>query len=711
MCYYTIEVMTMSRGRIAVLIPAVYDTLDKQFLAGIHSAAQQIGFDTLVFTSVAAENADNYTSGENNIYNLPFLTDIDGIIMAANRFHDEKLKAEILSRLEKSKLPCVIVEEKHDKIRGVFLDQKKSIYNLTDHLLVWHGYRNVLCLTGPEENYEAQIRAEGFASAMEDNGIDWHGKIIYGDFWRYTAAELAQKIASGEMKCPEAVVCTNDIMAVALCQELQKRGLKVPRDVAVTGYDGSVFTLLTKPAITTVCGGDLCLGKNAVKTLAEMLKIKCDIDCGNVHIRVGGSCGCFNEQGEKDALLEQTEKMLYRQLDRKNFMFSNYIVRMSDCESIPKFASVIDSLRYMLSDCISVNICLCEDWRTEHPEYRRHGFSENINLIYSENLPGQLLFPIQKLLPKLNLPHEPQFWVFSSIHYSDRIIGYIATQYEKAEQFAVDEHYISWCDAVANGLDIVIKKSNTEYIWQKLEEKNMTDIYTGLMSRRGFIKKLEDGNTVTAISFPQRCKNMQHFIPIVSAVLRSSDKSRIAVYMGETVFGTVLEKESYDEFTGKLCHSLSELGIFISENEIGMTSEIIPDTQFADELLDRMFNTLSEKNVSKSSDAYSEVFSELRKEMKYSPQNSWSVAFAAEKTGLSGSHFQRLYKKHFGISFTEELILFRLIRAKYLLRNTAMPIQQIAEECGYTNCAHFMRQFKERENISAGQYRKAEKNG
>ena len=36
-----------------------------------------------------------------------------------------------------------------------------------------------------------------------------------------------------------------------------------------------------------------------------------------------------------------------------------------------------------------------------------------------------------------------------------------------AEQFAVDEHYISWCDAVANGLDIVIKKSNTEYIWQK----------------------------------------------------------------------------------------------------------------------------------------------------------------------------------------------------------------------------------------------------
>lgn len=700
----------MVRGKIAVLIPAVYDALDKEFLTGVHTAAKQIGFDTLVFTSVAAENADSYTSGENNIYNLPFLTDVDGIIMAANRFHDEKLKADILSQLEKSKTPCVVVEEKHDKIKGVFLDQKKSIYNLTDHLLVWHGYRNVLCLTGPEDNYEAQIRAEGFVSAMEDNGIDWRGRIIYGDFWRYTAADIAEKIAVGEMKCPEAVVCTNDIMAVALCQELQKHGLKVPRDVAVTGYDGSVYTLLTKPAITTVCGGDLCLGKSAVKTLAEMMDIDNDIDCGNVNIRICGSCGCNNELGERDALLEETEKMLRRQLDRKNFMFSNYIVRMSDCETIPKFAAVLDSLRYMLSDCISVNICLCEDWRTEHPEYRKQGFSENINLIYSENQPGQFMFPLQKLLPRLNIPHEPQLWVFSSLHYSDRIIGYIATQYEKAELFAVDEHYISWCDAVANGLDIVIKKSNTEYIWQKLEEKNMTDIYTGLMSRRGFVRKLENGDTVTMISFPQRCRNMQYFVPIVSAVLRNDDNSRIAVYMGEAVFGAVLKKESYDEFAESLCRSLSELGIYIAENEISMMAEKISDKQFADEQLDRMFNMLTEKNVPRSSGAYSEAFSDLRKEMKYSPQNSWSVASAAERTGLSGSHFQRLYKKYFGKSFTEELILFRIDRAKYLLRNTSMPVQQVAEECGYTNCAHFMRQFRERENMSAGQYRKAEKN-
>ena len=700
----------MSRGRIAVLIPAVYDELDKEFLTGVHTAARQIGFDTLVFTSVSAENYDSYTSGENNIYNLPFLTEVDGIIMAANRFHDLRLKSEILTRLERSRIPCVAVEEKHDNIKGVFLDQKRCMYDITEHLIICHGYKKLICLTGPEGNYEAHIRADGFTSAMEANGIEYHDKVIYGDFWRSAPTKLAEKIASGEIECPEAVVCTNDIMAITLCQQLQGHGLKVPEDIAVTGYDGSVYTLLTKPAITTVSGGDLCLGKSAVKELAQLMNIDNDIDCGCIDIRICGSCGCSNEHGERVALLEQTEKMLRRQLDRKLFMFSNYIVKMSDCESIPKFATVLDSLRYMLSDCISVNICLCEDWRVEHPEYRKCGFSENIDLIYSENQPGQLLFPLKNLLPRLNHPHEPQLWVFSSLHYSDRIIGYIATQYEKAEDFAVDEHYISWCDAVANGLDIVIKKSNTEYIWQKLEEKNMMDIYTGLLSRRGFIRMLENSDIVTVISFPQRCRNIQHFVPIVSAVLRSDDSGRAAVYLGDTIFGTVLENESCDEFSESLCRSLSELGIYVSENEICTATEKISAKENADYQLDRMFNMLFEKNVPKNSEAYSETFLNLRREMKYSPQNSWSVSSAAEKTGLSGSHFQRLYKKHFGISFTEDLIMFRMDRAKYLLRNTPMSVQQIAEECGYMNCAHFMRQFKERENMSAGQYRKAEKN-
>ncbi|MBP1542539.1 MAG: LacI family DNA-binding transcriptional regulator, partial [Oscillospiraceae bacterium] len=127
------EVTAMTRGRIAVLMPAVYDELDKELLSGIHTSAAVIGFDTLVFTAVSAENDEDYTRGENNIYELPFLTDIDGIILVPDRFKDKALKKDIVKRIENSGLPCVAVKEDTGKIQGVFLDQSKSIYDITEH--------------------------------------------------------------------------------------------------------------------------------------------------------------------------------------------------------------------------------------------------------------------------------------------------------------------------------------------------------------------------------------------------------------------------------------------------------------------------------------------------------------------------------------------------------------------------------------------------
>ncbi len=699
----------MTRGRIAVLMPAVYDELDKELLSGIHTAAEAVGFDTLVFTAITAENDEDYTRGENNIYELPFLADVDGIILVSDRFKDKALKNNIVKRIEKRGLQCVAIKEDIGKIQGVFLEQSQSIYDITEHLITDHGYRDIICLTGPEGNIDAEERAAGYISAMKAYGLT-SSEIIYGDFWRNSAAQLANEIADGKHRPPEAIVCTSDIMAVVLCEKLTEYGFSIPDDIAVTGYDGSIYTLLTRPSITTVCGGEKAIGMLAVKTLAQKLGLTSDTDCNKQYIRLCSSCGCRDDVAEREYLLQYTENVVRRQLGRKTFMYSNYIAKMSDCESVSKFASVLDSLRYMLPECRDINVCVCEDWRIEHPEYRKSGFSANMQLIYSEEQPGQLDFPLKELLPCLNLHHKPQFWVFSSIHYSDRIIGYMATSYDNAEHFTADEHYIGWCDAVGNGLDIVIKKSNTEYIWQKLEEKNMSDIYTGLKSRRGFISKIGTDDSIMMFSFPKGYLNTPYFVPIVSAVLRSDEAVRAAVYLGETIFAVMLEDNNTAGFIGRLCQAVSELGIYTSENEIYSISDKISADTDADVRITELYYQLIEKGTPRSSEAYSEIFSNLRKEMKYAPQNNWSITDAAMRTGLSGSHFQRLYKKHFDTSFTEDLITFRMDRAKYLLKNTSIPVQRIAEECGYTNAAHFMRQFKEREKMSAGQYRKAEKN-
>ncbi len=97
---------------------------------------------------------------------------------------------------------------------------------------------------------------------------------------------------------------------------------------------------------------------------------------------------------------------------------------------------------------------------------------------------------------------------------------------------------------------------------------------------------------------------------------------------------------------------------------------------------------------------------ELRASIRRNPADKRSVEDMAQMLSLSPSHFQYLYKQEFGVSCYEDILSARLDMAKYYLRSTALPINRISELCGYENDVHFIRQFKKRTGVTAGEYRK-----
>lgn len=74
--------------------------------------------------------------------------------------------------------------------------------------------------------------------------------------------------------------------------------------------------------------------------------------------------------------------------------------------------------------------------------------------------------------------------------------------------------------------------------------------------------------------------------------------------------------------------------------------------------------------------------------------------------GISKSHFHRIYKELFDTSCKEDIITSRIEKAKWLLENTIVPVTQIAEQCGYLNISHFIRQFGNRVEMKPSDYRK-----
>lgn len=96
----------------------------------------------------------------------------------------------------------------------------------------------------------------------------------------------------------------------------------------------------------------------------------------------------------------------------------------------------------------------------------------------------------------------------------------------------------------------------------------------------------------------------------------------------------------------------------------------------------------------------------LRQKIYDSPAVDWTIQMLADRLNLSMPHFQRLYKQRFGISCTKDILTGRMELAKRLLTSTDKAVGEIAEECGYSDYAHFSRVFAKYACVSPAKYRK-----
>jgi AraC-like DNA-binding protein len=103
---------------------------------------------------------------------------------------------------------------------------------------------------------------------------------------------------------------------------------------------------------------------------------------------------------------------------------------------------------------------------------------------------------------------------------------------------------------------------------------------------------------------------------------------------------------------------------------------------------------------------YRELIYRLRRNIVSQPQRDWEIENISHDIGISKSHLQRLYKLLFSTSIKDDVINSRIKRAMQLLEHTDMRIAEIAEQCGYNNENHFMRQFKEKTGMTAAQFRR-----
>ena len=176
----------------------------------------------------------------------------DGIIYTTMGLRQVPLPAKLLT------LPCVLAncESLHDPVASYIPDDEQGQYTAVQALLA-AGYRRPLCLHLPANHLATVRRRQGLERACREAGIDpdtlAHCYMAYGDeHYRDIPAVVLAHIQQRKPQF-DSVICGNDRIAFMVYQTLLARGLRIPQDVAVVGYDNMVgIGDLFFPSLSTV---------------------------------------------------------------------------------------------------------------------------------------------------------------------------------------------------------------------------------------------------------------------------------------------------------------------------------------------------------------------------------------------------------------------------------------------------------------------------
>jgi DNA-binding LacI/PurR family transcriptional regulator len=133
--------------------------------------------------------------------------------------------------------------------------------------LISLGHRRISHLTGGE-GAGAANRRSGYEKVMTEHGL--RPVVVRGDYTEQTALEVAGELFDGKVM-PTAVFAPNDFAAIGLLQALDDRGLRVPEDVSVVGYDDTWLAGLARIGLTTIHQDPRGIGATAVSLLLERI--------------------------------------------------------------------------------------------------------------------------------------------------------------------------------------------------------------------------------------------------------------------------------------------------------------------------------------------------------------------------------------------------------------------------------------------------------
>jgi LacI family transcriptional regulator len=203
--------------------------------------------------------------------NLLIQNQVAGIVFVA-----AGVSTELVEDLRRRRVPLVVVDRAvpNVEVNSVMTDHNQGGRLATRHLIDL-GHSRIACISAGSHLSPSAERVTGYMETLWENNIAVDKRLIVrGDFQYQSGYEAANVLLELPVP-PTAVFACNDLMAVGCISAAAERGLRVPQDLSVVGFDDVKLASFTNPPLTTVAQPMRQIGKLAVEMLIESIT---DID-------------------------------------------------------------------------------------------------------------------------------------------------------------------------------------------------------------------------------------------------------------------------------------------------------------------------------------------------------------------------------------------------------------------------------------------------
>jgi len=290
---------------ICVMIGDVSYDFSAELMKGILDTAQREGVQLLYMMGMP-RHAEPVEPGieqktsyhHNSIYDYACMFGADAYILSCGSlsgFESENTYKQFLKRFDET--PSVTLQELIDidnpNKSCITVDNYSSYCQCIAHLIEVHHCRNICFMAGIRNHPDTRERMRAYLDTMEQHGLPVEeSMIVYGDFSEFSDGLVTQLMDQNPGL--EAIAFCNDEMARGGYRVCAKRGIKVGKDIAFTGFDNFSTSRSLMPPLTTVSQNIYHMGEMAVLQAIDLVHGK-QVSCAQFEtkLRIRRSCGCF----------------------------------------------------------------------------------------------------------------------------------------------------------------------------------------------------------------------------------------------------------------------------------------------------------------------------------------------------------------------------------------------------------------------------------